>query len=61
MLKIASDRATGLEVWAKWSNTAEVYELFASEAADDYIGCVDTLAEARRFAKDSFAEEAANR
>lgn len=42
----------GREVWVKFDKGAEVYELFASEAGDDYIGCADTLTEARRVARD---------
>jgi hypothetical protein len=36
----------GYEVWAKWDNTAEVYELFNDDEGSAYIGCADTIAEA---------------
>lgn len=44
------------EVWIKWDEGAEVYELFASEGADDYLGCADTLQEARKFAREHFRD-----
>lgn len=37
----------GREVWIKWDQSAEIYELFASENGDDYIGYADTETEAR--------------
>lgn len=46
----------GREVWVKWDESAEVYELFASEDGDDYIGCADTLVEAAQVARDWFNE-----
>jgi hypothetical protein len=46
----------GREVWVNFDKDAEVYELFASEAADDYIGCADTLKEAREIAQWWFEE-----
>mgnify|MGYP001590734322 CR=1 FL=1 len=45
----------GREVWAKFDQEAEVYELFASSDCDDYIGySVDTMSEARIAATDYF-------
>lgn len=58
MIKIA-DR-NGYEVWMAYDNTAEVYELFASEDGTDYIGCSDTKQEAKRFAKEWIDEHIAN-
>lgn len=46
----------GREVWIKHDQSAEVYELFASEDGDDYIGCADTVAEARKVASQWFEE-----
>ena len=46
----------GLEVWVHFDKDAEVYELFTSEAADDYIGCADTLSEARKVASGFFED-----
>lgn len=46
----------GFEVWGVWDVTAQVWELFASQEADDYIGCVDSIKEAEEFARDYFAE-----
>jgi hypothetical protein len=44
------------EVWIKWDESAMLYELFASENGDDYIGCADTVSEARAVAADWFNE-----
>lgn len=46
----------GREVWINFDKSAEVYELFASEDGDDYIGCADTVAEARKVASQWFEE-----
>ena len=46
----------GREVWVNFDEGAEVYELFASSEGDDYIGCADTLAEARLIASEWFQE-----
>lgn len=61
MQRIARDERTDLEVWARYDGAAEVIELFASEAGDDYIGCCDSIEQAKAFAKDRFAEEIGNR
>lgn len=57
MTRIASDR--GYEVWSKFSRDAGIYELFASADGNDYIGCADTRAEARRIAHNWIAERVA--
>lgn len=49
MQKIAT--AKGYEVWAQYDSSADVWELFASEDGDDYLGCADTLQEAREAAQ----------
>ena len=41
----------GREVWAKWDADSQMYELFASEDCNDYLGCADTLAEAKKAAQ----------
>ena len=46
----------GREVWIHFDESAEVYELFASSAGDDYIGCADTIQEAKQIASDWFKE-----
>ena len=53
---IARDTRQGLEVWQTWDDSAGVYELWASDACDDYIGCADTRAEAQAIARDWFAD-----
>ena len=55
---IAHDRKQDLEVWARYDSDAEVYELFASEEADDYIGCADTLNECQKVARSWFDDRA---
>ncbi|MFC4484291.1 hypothetical protein [Cupriavidus campinensis] len=42
----------GREVWAKWDEEAGIYELFLSQEADDYVGCADSVADARKVARD---------
>ena len=54
--KIAEHKDLGRAVWIKLDETAEIYELFASESGDDYIGCADTVNEARAVARDWFYE-----
>jgi 3-methyladenine DNA glycosylase AlkD len=49
--QIAKDKPTGREVWARWDRSARIYELFASEDCDDYVGCADTKTEAQAVAK----------
>lgn len=46
----------GFEIWAQYDHTADVYELFYSPDGDDYCGCVDTMAEARKLAQKIVAE-----
>lgn len=57
---IAHDRKQDLEVWARYDSDAEVYELFASEEADDYIGCADTMSECQIIARMWFDDRACN-
>lgn len=40
----------GREIWARWDKEAKIYELFASNDGSDYLGCADTLTEARKLA-----------
>lgn len=40
----------GYEVWGKFDNSAQVWELFASKEGNDYIGCADDLNEAKKIA-----------
>lgn len=48
------------EYWlAPFDPTAEVFEMFASEEANDYLGCFDTKAQALAYAKQHAAEEEA--
>lgn len=41
----------GYEVWVNFDPTAEVFEAFASETGEDYLGCFDTMIEAKAYAK----------
>ena len=43
--------AGGYEFFVQFDRTAEVYELFLSETGEDYIGCFDSLDEARAYAE----------
>ena len=36
----------GYEVWARWDETAEVFELFSDSDAVGYIGFAESIAEA---------------
>lgn len=55
---IATDAKQNLEVWATWDSGAQVYELWASENCDDWIGCADTRAESVAVAREWFADRA---
>jgi len=46
---IASDK--GFEVWAVWDDAAQLYELFADQDGESYLGCADTRAECRSVAR----------
>lgn len=48
----AEPRRNGYEVWFTFDDTAGVYELWASVACDDYIGCADDMADALKVARD---------
>jgi len=50
--KLMDFPAQRLEAWTKYDESADIYEIFASEECDDYIGCADTLPEARLVATD---------
>jgi hypothetical protein len=54
--RILADK--GFEVWMTHDSSAEVYELFASDACDDYIGCADTPDEALTVAREWIDERA---
>jgi len=43
-------------VWARWDEGSAVWELFASDTGGDYIGCADTIDEAKGIARDYFEE-----
>jgi hypothetical protein len=51
MFKLLSDESKGLEVWAAWDDSAEVYELFTDAEGEGYIGCADTKQEAVKIAR----------
>ena len=38
----------GYEVWARWEEQAEVFELFSDSDAVGYIGFAETIAEATK-------------
>lgn len=42
---------SGYEIWTKHDRLADVWEIFLSEDGDDYIGCADSLREAREMGK----------
>lgn len=46
----------GWQTWARWDEGAEVWEIFASDTGGDYIGCADTIEEAKDAARDYFEE-----
>ena len=43
-------RTTRREYWVKFDPDAEVFEMFASKACDDYLGSFDDWSEAMRYA-----------
>lgn len=57
---IATDERLQLEAWALFDDDAQLYELFASEACDDYIGNADTLADCTAVAQAWFADRASS-
>lgn len=50
--KIMNFPDMGREAWAKWDADAEIYEVFASSACDDFIGDADTIEDAKQVARD---------
>jgi hypothetical protein len=49
-------RVNGREVWSLWDPTAETYELFAEPECKTFVGCADTIHEARSIASDWLME-----
>ncbi len=45
-----------LAVYGRFDQTAKVWELFSSPYPEDYIGCADTLDEARQIARARFSD-----
>ena len=56
MRMILENRRKGLQAWAQFDDTASVWEIFASDTGEDYIGCADSIPEARAVASAWFAE-----
>lgn len=50
-------KRNGYEVWLKYDESADVFEAFASEDGSDYIGCFDTVAEAKVYAAKWISEQ----
>jgi hypothetical protein len=48
----------GYEVWSVYDEGAEVFELFASEDCNDYVGCATSRQEAMKAAREWIAERA---
>lgn len=46
----------GYEVWAGFEPTSQVWQMYASETCEDWIGDADTLEEARTFAEQWITE-----
>jgi hypothetical protein len=53
---LTTHKDLGREVWIHYDKDAEVYELFASADGDDYLGCADTIMEARFVAQEWFED-----
>ncbi len=49
---VLSFQDMGIEIWAKWDSTAELYELFYSQECNDYCGCANTKAECKAVARE---------
>jgi hypothetical protein len=58
MQLLATHKKLDLEVYANFDLTAQVWELFADNHGEDYIGCADTISEARQVAREWFADRA---
>lgn len=56
MRLLAKHEDLGCEVWIHFDESAEVYELFTDSEGEGYIGCADTVKEARLVARDWFEE-----
>ena len=56
---IATSPAQRLEVYSVWDDGAQVYELFADENGETYVGCADTRAEALAVAREWFNDRRA--
>lgn len=59
MKKIMTFPDMGLEAWIQYDHSAGIYEIFASEDGDDYIGCGDSIDECKKYARE-WAEERMN-
>jgi len=56
ILRVAPNDSRNLTV-THFDVTAEVYEVYADKDCDSYLGCADTLREARQIALDWLNEE----
>ena len=54
--RIAAHVATDLEAWAEYDDELELWIIYASQDATDYIGAADSLDEARAVAREWFAD-----
>lgn len=48
--------SNGYKIYSQFDRTAEVYELFTDTDGVGYVGCADSIREAKQIAKD-FVEE----
>jgi hypothetical protein len=53
---VAKNQDLGREVWAKFDDGAEVYELFNSKECDDYIDCVEFKSQCAAAARSYFQD-----
>jgi hypothetical protein len=54
---LTTHKDLGYEVWVHFDKTAEIYELFTDDEGVGYIGCADTLTDARKVASAFFEEQ----
>jgi len=51
LVRVAPNDSRNLTV-IRFDSDAEVYEVFADKDCDSYLGCADTIQEARQIARD---------
>jgi len=54
---LCHDQYSGQEAWVRYDNQSLVYEIFADEGCEEYIGSADSESDAKVIAQDWFDDQ----